>query len=318
MIWYFRILILISITFILTNSKWIKHQEGEGDEDGHGNRVDRAAAVVEVLGGFGGTNNNLLLEKIFIHIIYIYMKDKEYWDQTCDYLSIDNSSLGIKILHENNLHMYIFIYLQLIDINYEAMQRYSYLIDFFQNLDKGKINGVPIAPIVGGAVGGVISIAILVGFCVCFFTCILPCMKGRPLCFPKFYIHGAIPMGSDISDSIFISGTFASYHYISGEYYGPYDIGLGFYPEADHIVHGKGKDDIGIYVITGIYSRKTLRMSLKLHYQLGTGNPEENLGHTAIVQVKWNRSNEQFEGKYYVRNTLHHDENKFVIRYEGA
>ncbi|CAF1205009.1 unnamed protein product [Rotaria sp. Silwood1] len=237
MILWFRLLIIIGIILILIDSKWINHQEGEGDDDGRGSRVDRAAAVVEVLGGFG---------------------------------------------------------------------------------DRGKINGVPIAPIVGGAVGGGITLAIIVGCCVIFFTCFLPWMKGRPLCCPKFYIHGAIPIGSDISDLIFISGTFASYHYISDEYYGPYDMILGFYPEAGYIVYGKGKDNVGTYVIKGIYSSKTLRMSLKKHYQLGTGNSEENLGHKATVQVKWDRINQQFEGKYYVRNKLHHYENKYVIRYEGA
>ncbi|CAF5074850.1 unnamed protein product, partial [Rotaria sp. Silwood1] len=53
MILWFRLLIIIGIILILIDSKWINHQEGEGDDDGRGSRVDRAAAVVEVLGGFG-------------------------------------------------------------------------------------------------------------------------------------------------------------------------------------------------------------------------------------------------------------------------
>ncbi|CAF1114142.1 unnamed protein product [Rotaria sordida] len=148
-------------------------------EDGHGSRVGRAAAIVEVLGGFG---------------------------------------------------------------------------------DKGKINGVPITPIIGGALGIAFGLAITAGCCVCCFTSI-----------------------------------FASYHYISRNYYGPYYMTLEFYPEADNIVYGKGIDDL-----------------------VGTGNSQENLGHKVIIQVKWIHSNQQFEGKHYVRTRLRQNENRFIIRYEGV
>ncbi|CAF0982981.1 unnamed protein product [Rotaria sordida] len=159
MIWCFRLLILISITFILVNSNSIYHQEEEGDdggEDGHGSRVGRAAAIVEVLGGFG---------------------------------------------------------------------------------DKGKINGVPITPIIGGALGIAFGLAIT-------------------------------------------AGIFASYHYISHNYYGPYYMTLEFYPEADNIVYGKGTDDVDTY------SPRTLRMDLIKHYQVETENSQENLGHKVIIQAK--------------------------------
>ncbi|CAF5119486.1 unnamed protein product [Rotaria sp. Silwood1] len=95
-------------------------------------------------------------------------------------------------------------------------------------------------------------------------------------------------------------------------------MNLGFYPEAGYSVHGGGNDDVGTYIITGIYSPSTLRMSLKKHYQIGTGNPRENLGHQVKIQVEWNHNNRQFEGKYYVRTRLHKDENIFIIRYEGT
>lgn len=175
-----------------------------------------------------------------------------------------------------------------------------------------------IAPIVSSTVGGSISIAIFVGFCVCFFTCILPSLKGRPLRSKKVYVNAALKFESNISDAIFISGTYASYYYQDKKYHGPFDIKLGFYPSAGNIVHGGGKDDVGTYIIVGIYSPRTLRMSLEKRYQLGTGNPEKNLGHSETIQVKWKHSNQDFEGKWYRRTTLDHSENKFLIQYEGA
>ncbi|CAF0938354.1 unnamed protein product [Rotaria sordida] len=102
-------------------------------------------------------------------------------------------------------------------------------------------------------------------------------------------------MGSYLSNLIFIPGIFASYHYISRNYYGPYYMTLEFYPEADNIVYGKGIDDL-----------------------VGTGNSQENLGHKVIIQVKWIHSNQQFEGKHYVRTRLRQNENRFIIRYEGV
>ncbi|CAF5037350.1 unnamed protein product [Rotaria sp. Silwood1] len=147
---------------------------------------------------------------------------------------------------------------------------------------------------------------------------IIPCQKGRPLRSSRSYVNGRIAWEYDISNSIFIPATFASYYYQYGMNHGPFNMKLGFYPEAGYIVHGGGNDDVGTYIITGIYSPRTLRMSLKKHYQTGTGNPQENLGHKVKIQVEWNHYNQQFEGKYYVRTRLHKDENIFIIRYEGT
>jgi hypothetical protein len=34
-----------------------------------------------------------------------------------------------------------------------------------------------------------------------------------------------------------------------------------FYPKANRIVYGKGKDHLGTFVATGVYSPRTLRMA---------------------------------------------------------
>ncbi|CAF4426872.1 unnamed protein product, partial [Adineta steineri] len=101
-------------------------------------------------------------------------------------------------------------------------------------------------------------------------------------------------MQNDMSNAVFRSGTYATYYHQYNLEHGPYDVKLGFYPQADYRVHGGGVDDIGAYVITGVYSPSTLRMGLEKHYQLGTGNSSENLGHKVTIQVEWDAYNQQF------------------------
>ncbi|CAF4276996.1 unnamed protein product, partial [Rotaria sp. Silwood2] len=173
--------------------------------------------------------------------------------------------------------------------------------------------------IIGGVVSGVVGLIILIPCCLIISGGLtFPCLKGRPLRSSSVYINSGGAWRYHLSDSIFISGTFSSYYYQYGRYHGPFKINLAFYPEANYVVHGGGTDDIGTYVITGIYSPRTLRMSLKKQYQSGTVDPREDLGHIVTIQVEWNHYNQQFEGKYYLRTRLHKDENQFVIRYEGA
>ncbi len=143
-------------------------------------------------------------------------------------------------------------------------------------------------------------------------------MKGWSLRSNNGYINTGIAMQYDMSKSVFIPGTYASYYYQYNKYHGPHDMKLAFYPEAGYIIHGGGRDDIGTYIITGVYSPRTLRMGLEKQYQIGTGNPSENLGHIVIIQVEWNFQNRQFEGKYYLRTKKHRDENMFIIRFEGS
>jgi hypothetical protein len=52
-------------------------------------------------------------------------------------------------------------------------------------------------------------------------------------------------------------------------------------------------------------------MRLEKHYQLGIGDPTENLGHIVTMQVKWNHENQQFQGKYYLQTRRH-----LIIRFQ--
>ncbi len=158
---------------------------------------------------------------------------------------------------------------------------------------------------------------------ICFIVCCCFCtaglvrnLDGRPLRSENVYIDTGMAMQYDMSKSVFISGQFVNYYYQNNRYHGPYDMQLAFYPQTGYTVHGGGTDDVGTYIITGVYSPRTLRMGLKQHYQKGTGDPLKNLGHTVKIQVEWNSINGQFEGKYYLRTEKHRDENIFIIRFQ--
>ena len=133
----------------------------------------------------------------------------------------------------------------------------------------------------------------------------------------KRYIHHGAKQPIELGRSMFTPGTYQTYYFQYGSHHGPFSMTLGFRPQDGYIVDGGGTDDIGTYVITGIYSLETLRMGLIKQYQVGTGNPTENLGHQVTIQVEWNSENEQFEGKYYLRTSRHRDSNKFVIRHDN-
>ena len=177
----------------------------------------------------------------------------------------------------------------------------------------------------GGADGTAIGIGVGVGMgtllLICCCTCCTVCMRrfciGRPLRPNSTYIRSGLAMQNDMSQSVFVSGNFESFYVQYGKQHGPSKLTLTFYPEADYIVHGGGQDNVGIYIITGIYSPRTLRMGLKKYYQRGTGDPSENLGHIVTIQVQWYSESQQFEGKYYVQTNRHRDENKFIIRFQN-
>ncbi len=51
-------------------------------------------------------------------------------------------------------------------------------------------------------------------------------------------------------------------------------------------------------------------------YQLDTGNRTENIGHKVTIQLIRNSAVGQFEGKWRVKTSNYHDENKFELKYE--
>ena len=147
------------------------------------------------------------------------------------------------------------------------------------------------------------------------------CFEERVLCQPthsnEHYIQdGTVKEPSDLTESMFIPGIFQYCYFDYEAAHGPFSMRLDFNPHAEYTVHGGGEDDIGTYVITGVYSPETLRMGLIKQYQAGTGNSSENLGHKITIQVEWSFARQQFDGQYYLRTKLPSDQNSVVIRPE--
>ncbi len=133
----------------------------------------------------------------------------------------------------------------------------------------------------------------------------------------KFVSNGATndEEAQMIDIKLFQSGLWESQYYQYDKWHGRHQIQLSF-DAAQSKVTGSGSDDIGTYFIDGVYSVQTRRMGLTKTYQLGTGNPRENLGHTVTIQLEWNRYNNQFEGKWYVRTSKFMGSGEFKLQYD--
>lgn len=116
------------------------------------------------------------------------------------------------------------------------------------------------------------------------------------------------------SRPLFPSGTWVSRYYQYGKWHDPYELELSFDSENCQVT-GSGSDDVGQFIIVGIYSTKTLRMGLKKTYKYGTGNPRENLGHTVAIQLKWNQERSCFLGKWFVQTSQYHGENMWELKF---
>ncbi|CAF1106498.1 unnamed protein product [Adineta steineri] len=115
---------------------------------------------------------------------------------------------------------------------------------------------------------------------------------------------------------MFKSGHWKSQYFQYGKWHGPCRFSLTFDTNS-MTVKGTGSDDIGKFTINGIYSHETSRLGLSKKYQLGTGNKTENLGHTVTIQLTWNETNNQFEGKWYVQTNKYHGNDKFQLKFDG-
>lgn len=173
----------------------------------------------------------------------------------------------------------------------------------------GKIAGIAI----GTGIGGILILAC------CFTLCVsgasfLFCFKSNPFLSNKDYVSSGLIRHIGNDNSMFQSGLFSNYYVKDGSWYGPYRFSLGFYPNAGHLVRGRGTDNIGMFTVHGIYSPRTRRMGLDKHYQNRIGDANANARHTKTIQVQWNSATQSFEGKYYLKNGEHWEEQKYVIR----
>jgi hypothetical protein len=99
-----------------------------------------------------------------------------------------------------------------------------------------------------------------------------------------------------------------------GRWHGPDYFSLSFDSQTFQIT-GSGSDNIGMFVVDGIYSIKTGRIGLTQIYQSTNGNRAGNLEHQIIIQLVWNSQTRQFEGKRYVRTRTYREENRFELKF---
>lgn len=114
----------------------------------------------------------------------------------------------------------------------------------------------------------------------------------------------------------FQPGIWSSRYHQYGRWHGPYPSKFLFDSNTLKVT-GAGSDDVGKYIIKGIFSNQTNRMGLTKTYKIGTGNPTQNLGHDVIIQMAWNAHKHQFEGKWYVKTSKYSGSDKFELKFQG-
>jgi hypothetical protein len=66
---------------------------------------------------------------------------------------------------------------------------------------------------------------------------------------------------------------------------------LHFFPDTNdtglNIVQGYGTDSVGQFTMNGSYCASSGRLAMGKTYIMGTGDPEQNLGHTVKLRLIW-------------------------------
>ena len=106
-----------------------------------------------------------------------------------------------------------------------------------------------------------------------------------------------------------------SRYYQYNKWHQYYRINILFDHQTNKL-EGNGSDHIGDYTLDGIYSTKTNRIGLTKTYVEGTGNFQENLGHTVTIQISWNSIQHQFEGKWFIQTNNCFNQDKFQLKIE--
>jgi hypothetical protein len=146
--------------------------------------------------------------------------------------------------------------------------------------------------------------------------CCWYCFAGKPRRSNAKFVNKATANNEEtqvIDIKLFQSGLWESQYFQYDKWHGPHQVQLSFDADQSKLT-GSGSDDIGMYSIDGFYSTQTRRMGLTKIYQYGTGNPLENLGHSVIIQLEWNRYTNQFEGKWYVRTAKVRGSGLFTLK----
>ncbi|CAF1268622.1 unnamed protein product, partial [Adineta steineri] len=150
----------------------------------------------------------------------------------------------------------------------------------------------------GGGGGGAYGFFGVVAILIC--LPIYCCCAGRPRRSNTKFVNKTTSSDAEkqiIDIKLFQSGTWESQYHQYNKWHGPHQVDL-FFDMHQMKITGSGSDDVGLYSIDGLYSTQTRRIGLTKTYLSGSGNISQNLGHNVIIQLEWNRYNNQFEGKW--------------------
>ena len=141
-------------------------------------------------------------------------------------------------------------------------------------------------------------------------ACGFSCSKGRPFRPNRLFVYQRFDVQNDKSNALFRPSKFSGFYFKDGVWHGSENFTLAFYPQAHNTVYGKGIDHLGAFVATGVYSPRTRRMAFDKQYQAGS----PHAGQTMTIQVAWQPSSQQFEGKYYMKVGKNHVEQSYRAR----
>lgn len=170
--------------------------------------------------------------------------------------------------------------------------------------------------IIGAVLGGIAGIVLCVVFgCICYKQVYVKNYLKQKWSKPHsewVNNNGLFGKNHEGESNPFITGTYLGHYRQYGKRYPMYDIELEF--DGDRNVSGSGSDCVGDYNITGIYSIHTARMQLDKTYIKGTGDWNENLGHTVKIKLEYNQSKKEFSGPWYVHTHKYQGTGKWVIK----
>ena len=150
-----------------------------------------------------------------------------------------------------------------------------------------------------------------------FFVTIFCCKryKGKPLRPNQVFVDQPAPKDQTYEKDHFENGTWSSQYQQYNTWHGPHLCSLEF-DRGTNKVTGAGNDDVGQFTVDGTFSIETHRMALTKTYQLGTGNRAENSGHQVTLQLTWNGTTNQFEGKWYVQTNKYQGNGDFQLKFK--
>ncbi|CAF3707252.1 unnamed protein product [Rotaria socialis] len=119
------------------------------------------------------------------------------------------------------------------------------------------------------------------------------------------------------NENIFQSGVWSGRYFQYEAWHDPQQLWLSF-DSNSFTINGHGSDDVGRYTVTGKYSTTTNEIELIKAYQQGTGDEEENLGHSVTIEVTWDSNKQLFSGNWYVDTNSYRDENIFELKFEKS